>query len=420
MSEKSLEIQESIIPLIDYKEKQETNENIETISQQDFDTFSEKIKNNESEVWAEVLDNRSVFEQNYKEMFEKIDISSTNEAREKAFSVVNRALDYLKNILNLENFDPGHGIGHMKRDIDYATILSADKKINPKHLYIGIIAGCLHDILGCSILERYDEKNRSVRHAEVGGLLYKHISKNININDNEALLVFYAISAHTHFLKEMPVTCSDDVEREIKPYVDTDDNNEPIMAIWLTRWIDRLDASGPCFVGRHFLTQYEKHHDYSAEHGFFPIEFKAHMRPILRDSNEIGNDQGGQTMLEHLNMFAGSQNNNSPFGLHDQGKMIELRDYNRDSLLRIIDAYKNEKDLSNLDEKVLLLKWFTFLKEKIEPSLPGSIASERLEKMFEKLPVSTKKIWFNIFDVTMNEYDEWENMMKVQKNNARI
>ena len=377
------------------------------MTQEKFQEFKEFVNNNEGEAWEKAEANREKFESSYEELFANLEIESTEEAREKAFAVIEKTLNHLENVLDLENIEPGHGIGHLSRDYIYATILSNDKNIDPKQAYIGTIAGVLHDILGCNVVNRYDEGKRVVRHGEAGGLLFQEISKNIDVSEDEALLVYYAIAGHPHYLKTSTVKCADGKERETKPYMDIDEAGNPIMAMWLTRWSDRLDVNGPNFVGRHFLTLFEEHEDYGDKEGFYSIKFSDQVRPLLRNNDDIKADPHGKTMREHFNMFATSQNNNSEFGKFDDEAMIELRDFNKESLFKIIDAFELKNDFSKLEGGELLKQWTNWMINNVEPTLSGKNAIEKIMKDFAKLPEETKQIWYNVIKITLAEYDKW-------------
>lgn len=302
--------------------------------------------------------------------------------------------------------DPGHGLGHLVRDYLHATLLAEKMKVDPKQVYVGIIGGVLHDILGCTLIKRYSESERAIRHAEAGGLLFQELSKEIGVDKDEALLIYYAIAAHTNYLKAMKVNCLDGVERETQPYLDVNEEGEPIMSTWLTRWTDRLDVNGPCFIGRHFLTLIEEHEDFGSGE-YYSVRFSDHMRPLLRDEEEIRLDPTGRTLREHLMMFARSQNNDSPYGRFDQGEMVVMRDKYKKQLLRVIDSFSNPIKLSPEDEEHLLTEWVNWLSQKIEPSQSARNGVGKLREMFLCLPQETKEAWFSAMETTLEEYKVW-------------
>jgi len=388
--------------------KKSQKENVFLMQKTVFENFRNWIINNEVEAWEKSQALRHNFEESYVSLFDALPIDSKEQAIEEGLLIARKALKALEIAVDLTNVSPGHGLGHLVRDYIHIASIVKDSDIDPKQAYIGVIAGVLHDFLGCSLVERYAERKRVIRHAEAGGLLFMKIANEIGIDENVSLLVYYAIAAHTHYLNPSLVKCSDGVEREILPYKDLDDEGKPIMAIFLTRWADRLDVNGPCLVGRHYLTLAEVHEDYSSSGGFYSVKYASHMRPLLRSKEQIKTDPEGRTMREHIAMFADSQNNESPYGCHDFGKMVTLRDSYKERLFRIIAAFDSPLEFSAEKEMELLDMWTDWLHRIIEPN--SDLAKDdalALKKMFSTLPVKTKQAWLNVMTVTLEEYGEW-------------
>ncbi|HAB51450.1 MAG TPA: hypothetical protein DCE80_04615 [Ignavibacteriales bacterium] len=381
------------------------------MTREEFERFREFVNNNEGEAWERSQELRQRFETSYENLFANLRIETIGQARAMALRVVRKTLGVLDGVVDMSRVDLGHGIGHVARDYLHAQVLSQKLVIDPKQAYIGIIAGCLHDILGCTLVERYSESKRVVRHAEASGLLFHKISKKIDLDPNEALLVYYAIAAHTHYLKPSEIVCSDGVMRVVVPYQDTDKESKPIMAVFLTRWIDRLDINGPCFIGRHFLTTVDDHEDFAAGN-FYNVNFQGCMRPLLRIEEEIKKDPSGRTTREHLATLARSQNNDSPYGRFDYGGMVVIRDAYKAKLFRIIEAFVSPIVLTDLDERILLSQWANWLFLKIEPSESARIGSVKLQEKFQALPVETKQAWFGAMKTTFREFNEWSVEMK--------
>lgn len=349
----------------------------------EFQQMRRFLATNESGAWERIWELRREFEESYNSLFANLHlrIESVERAVLEGIAVIQNMLTALGSAVDFGKADPGHSLGHLVRDYLHALVLSENGEISPEQVYIGMIAGALHDILGCTLVDRYSEGRTAVRHAEAGGLLFLKLAQDINIDQKEALLAYYAIAAHTHYLEPSRVKCFDGVEREILPYRDTDSHGKPIMSIWLTRWTDRLDANGPCFVGRHFLTLVREHNDYGTGK-YSPINFYDHMRPLLRSEEEIRSDSKGRTMREHLMMYIGSQNNNSPYGRFDSGMMTTLREAYKERVLRIIASFDSPVSLSGAEEGKLVSEWIRWLSEKIEPSEPARRVSSKLGGMF--------------------------------------
>jgi hypothetical protein len=302
------------------------------------------------------------------------------------------------------NAEPGHSTGHCARDYLNGIRLAKNVDAEPVDIMIGLIAGVMHD-LAVAIIDRWQEGTRVVRHAEAAAIIALEVARDLRWHDDLAMLVAYSIAAHTHYLKEQIVDCADGVTRTIHPYIDVDADGKPLMFVWLTRWIDRLDINGPCFIGRHFLTLGTTHTDFSGTHGHYLVEFEPHMRPILRTNEEI-EQQGGQlTMLEHIKRFASSQNNNSPYGKFDDEAMTRLRDPETASVLRVIDQV--QEPLTEYEVEAVLQSWERFLYTMIEPSEKGREVAKSLCRRFRELPMETQTAWTSGFLQTMIDHDAW-------------
>jgi hypothetical protein len=230
----------------------------------------------------------------------------------------------------------------------------------------------------------------------------------IDLNDAEKIAIAHSVAAHTHYRREEDVKCADDVTRKVEPYLELDSDGNPIWSTWFPRWVDRLDCNGPCFMPRHYLTLAEEHKDFDGQVHFY-VKFEHHMKPLLRPMPEQvdGSGNRNQTMSEHLAMFAGSQTNNSPYGKHDFGAMVELRDSYRARLERIINSTQTHTTIIGEQEARLRKDWVKFLGANIEPSVLGQATAKTLDSMFAQLPDTSRTAWLNAFATTMGEYLEW-------------
>lgn len=304
--------------------------------------------------------------------------------------------------------DPGHGPGHWARDYIHALRLSCDPELDPRLILPCLLGGTLHDI-GTLFLDRYADKNRAVRHAEAAALLVHAAALESRVlTPEEADLVAYAVAAHTHYLKPSDVKCADGETRSVMPYRDTAEDGRPLLEVWMTRWVDRLDCSGPLFPGRHYLTLHKDHEDFG-HNGFYKVSFAEHMQPLLRTSEEIKASGKPQTMLEHMRMFAGSQTNDSPYGKHDHGLMTKLRDSYRESLEHIIYQVAHPSDV--LEGRVEAA-WTHFLERWVEPSSAGRDAAENLSRSFRKLDPGVQRAWACGFRACMTEHLAWIDRMR--------
>lgn len=373
--------------------------------------------------WSEVKRLREI---PITELIEEVQVDS----REVAFKRGVQALQVILNNLHdagvrFRMTDPGHGPGHLARDAANAVSLLSKIEADPRHIFIGLMAGVLHDV-GCALVDRYADKTRAVRHAEVGAMVVNHVlglnHSAIKLSEAERQLVCYAIAAHTHYLKSTEVTRADGQVRTIEPYVDLDKDGKPFYFVWFPRWIDRLDCVGPSFIARHYLTLVKPHADFAGDKGFVDTSFEKDMTPKFQE------ECGQRTMLDHLRMFANSQTNDSPYGKWDYGWMIELRDHAKkrtnEVVLAVRDLDKREQTFGSseavsADWRIILMEaisaeWHRFLAEKIEPTGKGAAVADELQIMFENLPLETQKAWCVGFRTVMSQYKEWKNEMLIE------
>jgi len=355
---------------------------------------------NERLSWPRILDLRAGFSL---ELFNEINVSSDNESMERGIEIV-QDIFYKANEIgfNFQRTDPGHGQGHAVRDYVNSLTMVGSLRVNPRHKFVGFVGGVIHDI-GCVLVDRYDEKNRAVRHAEAGALFVDSLLEE-SVSPIEKLLITYSVAAHTHYRASSRIKCRDGEERVVDPYQDVD-GDKPILGVWIPRWVDRLDCSGAAFVGRHYLTLTEEHEDFDG-HNFFEVSFSKYMRPLFRD-RENRND--GQTMGEHLKMFADSQTNESPYGVHDFGAMVVERDAQAGRLNRILETVRTPSPMS--DARIIEIRsaWGYFLRENVEPSSSIYSLTEKLDEMFGRLGEDERIAWSNGFLSAMKEYVGWAN-----------
>ncbi len=388
----------------------------------------EEVKNfvnDEKSSWPEVQRLRRIFENAHHRMFDELPIFSKEQTITGAISIVKKILFKLaENGVDFNQVEPGHGIGHLIRDYLHSLRLAKDLMVDPRQLYIGIVGGVFHDMLGCVLVPRYQESKRVVRHAEAGAIHYYVLAEELGLSEAEKVLGFYSMAAHTHYLKAQAVNCSDGLTREIRAYHDLvcfpasqeayldasskDFGCAPIMAIWLTRWADRLDVNGPAFVGRHYLTLSEEHEDFAKDsQSFYSVKFADHMRPLLRSNEEIKATGGNRTMREHMNMFANSQNNQSPYGKYDYGVMVDMRDSYKEMLFRIIASFDESAEFTEDEKSKLLDSWTHWLGSNIEPTQLGKKTAQNLKNMFLALDDEIKNPWCRAFAATLREYKLW-------------
>lgn len=307
---------------------------------------------------------------------------------------------------SLDKVDPGHGIGHWTRDFINAQVLLSALEFEPIHILVGMAGGTLHD-LGATIVARYQESKTPLRHADVMGLALDQIfsGHDFGLTVAEQRLIQWAVMAHTHYLKPQTVSWRG-TDVVIEPYPDMGRDGEPLWGIWITRWVDRLECSGSeTFPARHWLTLFEEHEDFDGQaQKFFSTRFADDALPIVR----MGGDSGKKTILGHLHALASSQTNASPYGLHDRGRMVELRDAKRERLLKFIHAVVESPKQFGAEDRIRISReWTSFLGNVIEPSDVGRKAAGQLEKMFLALDPRVQNAWCNGFEIAMRDYRAW-------------
>ncbi|OGF30926.1 hypothetical protein A2533_03385 [Candidatus Falkowbacteria bacterium RIFOXYD2_FULL_35_9] len=315
----------------------------------------------------------------------------------EAVSVVKGVLECLSEVdFSFQKMEPGHGKGHLIRDYVNALLLFSHLKADQKQVFIGFIAGVLHDI-GCAVVQRYEERSRVIRHAEAAAILlhyvFEEVGEKLGLNREEKFLIEYCVAAHTHYTRDFEVETSTGEKVVIQPYVDTDDQG-PIWAVWFTRWVDRLDCNGPSYFVRHFLSlSFENEHYEYAQSGFFQVDFDAHM--VIDPADPT-------TFVGHMKMFADSQTNDSVYGRNDFGRMVKLRDEYREMMYSVITAIQ---DVSKLERPIF--KNIKHHLEKLEPMIRCTTVADGLIERLRGLPTETRDGWVNGFLVMMQVYHLW-------------
>ncbi|MDD3284628.1 MAG: HD domain-containing protein [Patescibacteria group bacterium] len=353
---------------------------------------------NELENWKEIKELKSKINIDF---FDNVNIKNKKEAISKSIFVIKSILKELdKQKIDILKMDPGHGIGHMTRDyINALRLAYKDNNTKPKELFIGIIGAALHDI-GSSLIERYSESQRLVRHAEMGALLFKRISQKLKIlNKEEEFLICYAIAAHTTYLKVYYFK-----KFKVEPYKYIL-NNKVVMSFQYPRFADRLDANGAFLVARDYLILNKSHMHDGSMGKFFKTNFKDDMKITLRAQDEIEKSGGYRTALEHLNIYMLGQKN-SIHSQYDTNVMEYFRDNETKNLKNIINSILKPKKLESKKIDEIQKKWTIFLYKNIEPTEIGKKTAIGLSKKFKRLKENEINAWTYGFYITMQEYNK--------------
>jgi len=340
------------------------------------------------------------------ELIDGVHDGTRAEALTRGMETVQGILSALKSFgIDPATIEPAHGPGHWLRDYVNALRLFSQLNVTPAETFIGFVAGSLHDV-GCTLVYRFDEAHRLVRHAEVAALLLEFLFEldSFALNKAEQLLIRYGMAAHTHYLRTTQVKDKHgNVIGAIEPYFEMV-GDKPFYPVWMPRWVDRLDTNGPAYVGRHYVTLAKEHQDFDGKN-YYDVDFVSAMRPLLRTKEERGNDS--MTMAEHLRMYAETQNNDSPYGKHDFGAMIELRDAYKARIRRVIEATQMSSAADPELRPEVLQRWKRHLAKNIEPYAKGEEVAGQLTQMFLALPEYTQRAWQNAFNVCLDEYRAW-------------
>lgn len=325
------------------------------------------------------------------------------EAMMLGVGAVNAILPIILKYGDVDRAESAHGPGHWLRDLANTLQIANDEIVPVGHVVSVVVAGTLHDI-GTMFVDRFSEKERVVRHAEVGALaVYAAAVESKTSRGENAHLASYIIAAHTNYMRPMVVMCKDGHRRTTEPYPDMTDN-KPFLPVWAVRWADRLDLVGPCMVGRQLFTLWRDHDDFSPEDGYFAKSFVPFMRPFIRSDGEIKEASGERTLLEFLDMLARSQTSDSPYGKHDAGVMVALRDANKESLEHVIWSVLHPQ---GVDVERILKAWTLFLGTNVGPTRAGRMAAHDLGFRFRNLDPDVRRAWACGFRTTMCEYLLW-------------
>ncbi len=359
------------------------------------------------------------------DLLSRVKVDSPEEAFERTVRTINLLLSAYKDLkVTYTKKNPAHGVGHLIRDYIHTLTLVENLDAHPKHLFVGGIAGMLHDT-GCCLVERFNESGKRIKHAEAGALLFDYVTEQVSsgLNDAERTIISHAIAAHAHYRQSEIVTGSNGKKYVVEPYQELDDKGQPLLEVWLPRWIDRLDCSGPCWFARHYLTLPEEHEDHDGDK-FINVSFVRDMQPRLLSKEEREEKSLPVTVLEYVKGFADSQTNNSPYGKHDFGKMVEIRDVYKEMLLGIVSAIdtsaKCGAHFTSREEKKALGAWKSYLSNNIEPTPLGLATAEKLDGMFRQLPDQTRWVWEQGFVKTMTEYKNWSLPLLQQMDNLAL
>jgi len=314
-----------------------------------------------------------------------------------------------------ENTPPGHDINHIRRDALAGLALATGDPFlktafSEADIQAAILGAVFHDI-GTAIFKRYEDNTRPNAHAEIGAYIFWKTSEGI-INEDVRKLAAYAIAAHTHFLKPIPVKEPQGYERQ--PYwyeIFYPEEGKPCgLAPIITRFSDRLDVNGASHTVRTMMANADASEtggqEFAGEAGFFEINknsLTALFYPYVREEKPKP-----QSALEHTLMFADSNFGNSVYSRDDHlfplmGELMKIRAEQIHELIKIVST---PPDMMEFDENRAksLVKTVMF-------QISGSKNLERswnvLAQVWDNLNPEVQARWVNGFKYIQGSHRSW-------------
>ena len=326
----------------------------------------------------------------------------------------------------LEELPGGHSKNHVYRDFINSLAINQDpwvKSLDDVEKFIGIMGGTFHDI-GNSVVNRYEETKRFAGHAEAGAFLFGDIAKDL-LSPNLLKLSQFAIAAHTHYAKDIPIPPKkvNGEEKTIvkKPYDDTLSNDGNKAGIWLSQWADRLDAQGVQAFIRHSITKAEPTEDYDPSQGFHQIkeneikDFTYHLSPTMRTENFTG----GRNTLEHITMYRNSALGKSVYSQHDTPYFTnELVRPNAEEQDEFVKEVLRETPILQDEEINKGLETFYAMCRRVDRGNNIETVIDLFKRKFTSLPKDQLSHWVNGFSVLPKLYDQMLSRIEIKLRDA--
>lgn len=315
----------------------------------------------------------------------------------------------------IENTPPGHDVNHIRRDaLAGLAFASSDQFVksdySPSDIDAGILGSIFHDI-GNAVTRRYEDIKRANGHAEIGAYIFWKTSEGI-LGEDLRKLTTYAIAAHTHYLKPVPVKEPQGYERQ--PYwyeIFYPENNKPCgLAPILTRFSDRLEVNGGTVVTRTLISYADASEsggqDFQGDQEFFEInkeKLETFFHPEVREGKPKP-----PTVLEHALMFAESNFGNSIYSRDDHlfpimEELIKTKTAQTDKLIQVVKAKPDMMDFSELSAEAKAKDTI----RQISGSKNFESAWNVLSQAWRELDSETQAKWKNGFEYIQRSYTEW-------------
>ncbi|HCQ30889.1 TPA: hypothetical protein DIU27_00705 [Candidatus Collierbacteria bacterium] len=313
----------------------------------------------------------------------------------------------------------GHefGGGHSWRDfLDGLAIIAHDptlKTAYPNDVFAGLLGDFMHDF-GNVAKPRYEDNLWEEGHAEVGAWQAYQVLQDL-LPEHILLLMAYAIAAHTHKLG--PVTCDNGYVREVWNDRMFYNMGHPVrVAVWLTRFADRLDTNGVTLFARHIPANIEGSFyggkDFSAA-AFYELDGKA-LAVMVKPT--VVKDGNAPSTLMHIGNFANSSFKFGAYSQHDARfpSMERLMAYKANQGLRLVEVVNQsigeaqpQATLSTLD-----LFWNFLCRvscfESIEETRPIFL------HIWGELTPEEQERWRIGLEFANEAYDQWLRLLYVE------
>ncbi len=331
----------------------------------------------------------------------------------------------------LHEFEPfliklpsAHGHGHQMRDLITLVAILHDQNLadlDSIELLTGILGSIFHD-LGNAVVERYDEAHHISGHAEIGAFLFG-VKAQKYIPQPLLKLVQLTIAAHTHYLKQY--TVAKDGETFVKEIYEDAIVDGSKMAITMARQADRSDLQGITGAVRHMITKVKPTEDFTGkefqkvfadelkdfQHQFMPQIRTEEYRATLEDPA-----QRSMNVLEHLKMYADSNDGKSPYSRVDS-TYIRENVMGQGSLEEYLFIAQDVSLTANLsaDEVNRIFEKFYQTCRILEPSEQIEEIIQELRKKFVTLPQDQLSQWAGALKLLTDKlYQEWYERKKEQ------
>jgi len=299
---------------------------------------------------------------------------------------------------------PGHDTGHLLRDFLSGSAISGTDpyaaKAYTNDRTAAFFGAAYHDI-GNSIAFRFQDYFWECGHAEVGAWLFYRLTEKF-LPEHIRRLTAYAIAAHTHLLKPVETKIGFTRPVWVDHLFETDGGRPVGISIWITRFADRLDTNGVTLLCRHIIATIEgsrqEGRNFSGQ-DWYEINKKALDILLTPDTVIEGTTPSA---LKHLENFADSAKNITPYSQHDAKfpVMKEFMNYKVQQSEKLIHIVKTQTDKADFN------KFRRFVaRMSLSPIITSTLND--VEKLWIELTPEEQSHWGPAFDYIEKSYVEW-------------